>query len=198
MDFYDGQTAELWLVKDGGTVSTRDVKLSAFRDLDPNGWYAVAVGHALASGFMRGTGASAFAPDDTLTRAQLCQIIYNMAGAPKVSGAADTPWYSAAAAWCRENGVTTEASFDPEGAVSRQEAVGFLYRYAKSQGKELKEGSLDAFSDAGKVTPGLRPAMAWAVQSGIVTGRAANTLAPDGLLTRAEMAAMAMRFCTNG
>ncbi len=199
IEFYDGQTAQVWLTRNGSAVSTgraSDAALSAFHDLVLGSGYEDAVRYVLSHGIMRGTSGTTFAPDQTLTYAQLCQIIYNMAGASEMLGG--TTWYTAAMVWCQENGITLgSAEAAPNAAVSREEAAGFLYRYAAYLGKETQEGSVGAFTDADSITPELLPAVSWAVGKGILTGQTQTALEPDGSLTRAEIAEMVMRFGKN-
>lgn len=62
---------------------------------------------------MLGTDVDAgiFDPTDTLTRAQMAQILYNMAGSPAVEGSApytdceQGAWYDAAVTWCAQEGI---------------------------------------------------------------------------------------------
>ena len=51
-----------------------------------------------------------------------------------------------------------------------------------------------AYTDADSVSSWAEPAMRWAVENGIVTGVTDSTLAPQGTATRAQCAAMLMRF----
>ena len=54
--------------------------------------------------------------------------------------------------------------------------------------------SLSRYSDADKVSDWAVTAMHWAVGAGLINGRSANTLAPQGTATRAEVAAILLRF----
>ena len=66
-----------------------------------------------------------------------------------------------------------------------------LYRYA---GSPDTNGSLDNFSDASTVSSYAVNAMQWAVANGIVNG-SNGKLNPQNNATRAEVAAIIMRFC---
>ena len=66
-----------------------------------------------------------------------------------------------------------------------------LYRYA---GSPKANGSLDSFSDAASVSSYAVNAMQWAVANGIVNG-SNGKLNPKNNATRAEVAAILMRFC---
>lgn len=206
IELYDGKTVELWATKDHDSVVTgkaEPVDLSAYTDVVPDAWYQDAVRFVLANGAMRGTGEAAFTPSGPLTRAQMCQIVYNMAGAPQPSGKAEfndvvqDAWYAAPIAWCVENKIVPAEgeSFEPERLLTRQEVAEFLYRYAVSLGKDATGGSLAGFSDADQVDAGQKDAVSWAVGQGIVNGTLEGTLEPRRNVSRAEAAAMVMRFC---
>ena len=66
-----------------------------------------------------------------------------------------------------------------------------LWRYA---GEPVSSYSLGAFTDAASVSDYAETAMAWAVEHGIITGMTATTIVPQGTATRAQCAAMLMRF----
>ena len=69
-----------------------------------------------------------------------------------------------------------------------------LWRYA---GEPASDYSLSAFADADSVSGYAATAMAWAVEHGIITGVTDTTLVPQGTATRAQCAAMLMRFVEN-
>ncbi len=207
IEFYDGQTAEVSFTKNGDKVSTGNGAETApvsFTDLKDGAWYLDAVSYVAAKGIMNGVTAATFAPGDSLSRAQMCQIIYNMAGEPDVSGSPsytdipETSWYAKPAAWCCANEISvgrSDKAFEPDAPITREEVADFLYRYSIYQGKETKGGDLSSFADAGDVSSNMVEAMSWAVGREIITGKTDRTLVPGGTATRAEIAAMIMRFC---
>jgi hypothetical protein len=65
-----------------------------------------------------------------------------------------------------------------------------IYRLVKA---EKAEGNLDAFEDKALVADWAEEAMTWAVANGIVTGKSATTLDPEGNATRAEIATIYVR-----
>lgn len=99
---------------------------------------------------------------------------------------------------------TDETHFSPELDTSRAMAAtvlwqlaAILYRFAKTEGKDDTENGTEIlrFSDTGDVADWAKEAMAWAVDHGIITGKGGNLLDPQGKATRAEVAAMLMRYC---
>ena len=156
-----------------------------FADVTEGAWYADAVSYVCANGLMDGVSASEFAPDANMTRAMVWTILARIDG-ETITG---TSWAEAARAWATESGVSDGT--DPNGLVTREQLAAMLYRYA---GEPAVSGSLSAYTDADSVSEWATDAMLWATQNGIITGTTAATLAPQGAATRAQCAAMLMRF----
>ena len=91
--------------------------------------------------------------------------------------------------WAKANGVSDGTN--PEVNITREQLVAMLYRYA---GSPAANGSLDNFSDASTVSSYAVNAMQWAVANSIVNG-SNGKLNPKNNATRAEVAAILMRFC---
>ncbi|OQA08096.1 MAG: hypothetical protein BWY65_01623 [Firmicutes bacterium ADurb.Bin373] len=70
-----------------------------------------------------------------------------------------------------------------------------LHRYASHKGYDVTAAAdLSAYTDASEVSDWAETAMKWAKAEGLITGRTASTLAPEGSATRAEVAAILQRF----
>ena len=83
-----------------------------------------------------------------------------------------------------------------DGAITREQLAAMLYRYAKLMELDTSAtADLSKFQDAAQVSDYATEAMQWANASGIITGRTGKLLAPQDGATRAETAAMLMRFC---
>ncbi|MDY5972876.1 MAG: S-layer homology domain-containing protein, partial [Butyricicoccus sp.] len=65
----------------------------------------------------------------------------------------------------------------------------------RTVGCPLGAGDLSAFTDASSISDYAVTAMQWAIETGLMTGNGSGTLAPKAGATRAETAAMLMRFC---
>ena len=177
---------------------------TGYTDVAGSAWYASAVEYVSENGIMSGFTDGTFQPQGELSRAQLCQIIYNLEGAPASSGESvfsdvtASNWYAPAVLWCYENGIVTgrtETAFDPNVSITRQDVAVILYRYADYLGIETEAGDLSAFADASSVSSYAAQAMSWAVGSGLITGVTDTTLVPRGTAARAQIAAIMMRFC---
>ena len=103
-------------------------------------------------------------------------------------------WYEAGRQWSMENGISDGTNMD--GAITREQLAAMLYRYAKLMELDTSAtADLSKFQDAAQVSDYATEAMQWANASGIITGRTGKLLAPQDGATRAETAAMLMRFC---
>ena len=158
----------------------------SFDDVKPTEWYADAVRCVVEKGLMSGTGTDAFSPDGTTTRGMLMTILARYAGADTTGGA---NWYEKGMAWAQSAGISDGRA--PEAGITREQLITMLYRYADAP---EADGTLDAFADANTVSAYAADAMRWAAANGIVNG-SHSRLNPQGNATRAQAAAMLMRFC---
>ena len=171
-----------------------------FADVTEGAWYADAVSYVYANGLMDGVSASEFAPEANMTRAMLVTILWRLEGEPVVNYLmpfADVDggaWYAEAVRWAASEGIVEGVSaseFAPDAEITREQLAAILWRYA---GEPATAANLAAYTDAESVSEWATDAMLWATQNGIITGTTADTLAPQGAATRAQCAAMLMRF----
>ena len=179
-----------------------------FTDVTSGDWYYDAVVYAWENELMTGTSATTFAPGMTTSRAMLATLLYRLDGAPDLSDEnlgypyadvdADS-WYGDGVYWARLHGVVTGITseiFDPNGSITREQMAAMLYRYAQYKGYDVTgSADLSGYADADSVSDWAGYAMAWAVDSGLISGVGNNTLNPQGSATRAEIATILMRFC---
>ena len=180
-------------------------KAFPFADVAETAWYADAVRYAYENGLMNGTSAAAFDPDGTMDRAMLVTILHRQAGEPVVGNAmpfddvAAGQWYSEAVRWAAGEGIVTGTSattFAPDEPITREQFAAILYRYAQKTGADVSIGedtNILSYADALEISEYAIPAMQWACGAGIIEGSGAN-LNPQDSATRAEAAAMLMRF----
>lgn len=185
-------------------VNSNNCPSKAFTDLDITRWYHQGVDFVLETGLMRGMSDTTFAPNGTLTRAQMVTILYRLAGSPAAEG--ETPFtdvetgrfYTKAVTWAYTTGIArgmTDTQFAPYASVTREQLVTFLSRYAAGTGVEVTgEKSLDAYPDADTVSTYAKVAMAWAVDNGIILSLDGR-LAPKATATRAQAATILFRYC---
>ena len=188
----------------------------AFRDMPvPTDWAHEGLDYCIYHGYIAGTSASTVSPNGVCTRAQLVSILYRVQGEPTtVKGYElsklrapfdDVPrgqWYTDAIWWAKLMGVvsgTSATTFDPEGEITREQLAVILYNYTKqfAPGSLTATGSLAGFPDAASVSFWARTEMAWAVGNGLISGTGSGSVAyltPQGSATRAQVAAILMRF----
>ena len=177
------------------TVTPTFVKIAeqptekAFVDVEKSDWFADAVAYVTDKGLMNGTGSDTFSPNASTTRGMLMTVLARYAGEGTTGGAT---WYEKGMNWAKAKGVSDGTN--PEVNITREQLVTMLYRYA---GSPAANGSLDNFSDASTVSSYAVNAMQWAVANGIVNG-SNGKLNPQNNATRAEVAAILMRFCEMG
>ena len=157
-----------------------------FSDVDKSDWFADAVAYVTDKGLMNGTGSDTFSPNASTTRGMLMTVLARYAGEDTTGS---TPWYQKGMEWAKANGVSDGTN--PEVNITREQLVTMLYRYA---GSPKADGKLDSFSDSASVSTYAADAMQWAVANGIVNGLNGK-LNPQNNATRAEVAAILMRFC---
>ena len=157
-----------------------------FVDVEKSDWFAGAVAYVTDKGLMNGTGSDTFSPNASTTRGMLMTVLARYAGEDTTGS---TPWYQKGMEWAKANGVSDGTN--PEVNITREQLVTMLYRYA---GSPKADGKLDSFFDAASVSTYAENAMQWAVANGIVNG-SNGKLNPQDNATRAEVAAILMRFC---
>ena len=178
-----------------------------FNDVKSGDWFYDAITDIAAKGLMNGTGdGTSFSPNAQLTRGMAATVLYRMSGettgvaaeaAKTFSDVDANQWYAAAVDWASDNGIVkgSAGKFSPNANITRQDMATMLYRYAQYKKADVtKTNDLVAFKDKGSVSSYAAEGMQWAVGTGIVTGRTADTLAPKAQLSRAEFATMLSRY----
>ena len=166
-------------------VTFTDSDALPFTDVSAGQWFYDAVAYVYTNGMMEGDSATTFNPDGTMTRAMFWAVLGRIDGAT-ITG---TNWAEQARDWAMAEGVSDGT--DPNGLVTREQMVTMLWRYA---GEPESSASLSAYTDADSVSDWAETAMRWAIDEGIITGMTDTTLVPQGTATRAQCAAIFMRF----
>lgn len=164
-----------------------------FNDVSANDWFASAVDYVTGKGMMNGTAANTFSPKANTTRGMLMTVLARHAGEDTTGGSV---WYEKGMNWAKANGVSDGTN--PQVNITREQLAAMLYRYAQNKKYDVSGAkSLDGYTDAQSVSSYAVPALQWANAAGVVTGKSGSKLDPKGYATRAEVAAMLMRFCEN-
>lgn len=177
-----------------------------FNDVSANDWFASAVDYVTGKGMMNGTADNTFSPKANTTRGMVVTVLYRLENQSSTSAASFTDvasgaYYANAVAWANANGIVSgygSGKFGPNDKVTREQLAAILYRYAQYKKYDVSgANSLDGYTDVQSVSSYAVPALQWANAAGVVTGKSGSKLDPKGNATRAEVAAMLMRFCEN-
>ncbi len=178
-----------------------------FDDIDQGSWYLEAVQFVYSHGLFKGVSGSRFAPDENVSRAMFVTVLSRLAAIDSTQFTTNSfadvqadAWYGPAVGWAATNALVGGYSpqiFGSQDYISREQMVLILYRYAGWAGLKLNvltEERLSDYQDVAVLSPWAFEAMTWAVSSGIINGKQGNCLDPQGMTTRAEVAAILQRF----
>lgn len=181
-------------------VTASAAQLEDMTDVPENAWYSDSVAYCLENNYMVGVSATRFQPDGAITRASMAQVLYNLEGQPQViaenpfSDVREDAWYYSAVLWARSANITSGTStttFSPNTPITREQVATMFSNYARythSYGQQVDQAILDRFTDRNLIAGYARESVAWAVQSGLMSGTSTTTFAPRGTCTRAQMA----------
>lgn len=185
-----------------------DPPAEGFTDLEGH-WAKDAVLQAQALGFMNGTSATTFSPEDTMTRAMFVTVLYRFetllsgqapasGGGTAFSDVAQDAYYADAVAWGSSAGIvngTGGSRFSPDDTCTREQSVELMRRYVEKRPHATPERQyLGNFSDSTAISAYARLAMSWAVGAGLINGVSRSELAPRSGMTRAQFAVLALRL----
>lgn len=166
-----------------------------FNDVSANDWFASAVDYVTGKGMMNGTAANTFSPKANTTRGMLMTVLARHAGEDTTGGSV---WYEKGMNWAKANGVSDGTN--PQVNITREQLAAMLYRYAQNKKYDVSVGedtNILSYTDAQTISQYAIPAIQWACGAGVMNGKSGSKLDPKGYATRAEVAAMLMRFCEN-
>ena len=179
---------------------------TTFPDVASSDWFAAAVDFVSANGLMTGSG-GVFAPNNSLTRAMIAQVLFNMDGAATAGTSSTFPdvntgdWYIGAVSWASSQNLMSgysNGNFGPNDAITREQLAVVLYNFARAKGYDtLASGQIEGFADGHTVSDWSAEAVRWAVGSGLLSGKSGGRLDPSGIATRAEVAQILMIFHQN-
>ena len=172
---------------------------TGFSDVGADSWYAEAAVYCRDNGLMSGTSATTFSPDTPMTRAMLAAVLYRLEGSPAVTGAdsftdtTDGAWYADAVLWASQNGIVSGYGgglFGTNDPITREQLATILWRYSDSPSADAG----NSFADESAISSWADTAVDWARSNGYINGMEGNRFAPKGQATRAQVAAILMRY----
>lgn len=175
-----------------------------FADVKEQHWAKEAIQYVYSKDLMNGSKDGAFEPEAELSRAMLVTILYRLEGAPAAAGhntftdVTDRDWFTNAVLWASSNNLVSgygDGKFGANDAITREQLASILMRYSQyKQYDTNKKANLNGFADKGQISSWAESSVAWAKAEGLLNGRTAANIAPQGEVTRAETAAILMRY----
>ena len=176
-----------------------------FTDVSAEHWAYDDIVSAYRAGILTGTASDTFSPELTFSRGMLVTVLYRLEGEPETTAStfedvsADA-YYADAVAWAEANDLVngySASQFGPDDAISREQMAAILYRYAAYKGYDTTvsaDADLDGYADTAEISEGFEDVILWANDKGYLNGVSADMLAPQGTTTRAQAAAILVRF----
>ena len=160
-----------------------------FADVAEDYWAVEEITWAYENGYMNGVSAERFAPGSTVTRQQLWMVLARLTEFNPSN-------MTEAQHWAVESKISDGSN--PGGALTRQQMVTILYRWAQQMGYDVSgRADLSAFPDNASVAAYATEPMTWAIAEGIISGTTEGLLNPAGTATRAQFAVILYRFFEN-
>lgn len=182
----------------GGRSTEIQIEISGFSDMADH-WAREYAEYLLQAGITNGVSATEYGPSLLMKRADFILMLYRAAGQPGYDDDGnfdDVPpdvYYTKALAWAKASGIADagdDNSFDPQAALTRQDAFTFTYRALGILNKEYADGAgedLAGFPDADSLAEYAVIPTATLIKLGVVEGMN-GILSPLTTLTRAQMA----------
>lgn len=187
-----------------------------FSDVLKGKWYVDDVQYLYDRRIVLGAG-NQFTPNGPITKAALITALYRLEGLPeitddtaceKLKDVSANTWYTDAVCWAYHEKITVEDTdtntLGVNTPLTREQMAVFLYRYARYKGLDITQsGDLSGLLEADQVRAYGKDEVKWAVGAGLMeglqskdkTGAVVYNLAPGAYATKAQMAAILMKFC---
>lgn len=207
---YEGkQAVALSSVAGSGTFAVVSSAPWSFDDAQGH-WAQASIGDLAARRMAGGTAPGMFEPDRSITRAEFAAIAVKTLGLEGTGTTALTfqdvsaaDWYAGYLASAYEFGLISgfeDGTVRAQEEISRQQAMAILARAMTLTGlpaditDEEVNSLLASFEDADGIADYAKTAIAASVKAGLVSGRSSTEIAPDALMTRAEVATIIQKL----
>ena len=175
-----------------------------FVDVKENDWFYDAVRYAEENGLFSGMTETTFEPNMPITRGMLVTVLWRSESEPVVNylmtfdDVGQDTYYGEAIRWASSEGIVkgySAAEYAPDKLISREELAAIMHRFANYKKLDTSaKGDLAQFIDQAQIAAWARGNVEWAVGYGLLTGKDDGRIDPQGSATRAETAAILMRF----
>lgn len=156
-----------------------------------------------------GVGGNNFDPNRDITRAEFAAIMVRALGlAPDASqntfsDVSDSKWYSGYVGTAASYGIITGTDVDtfaPNAKITREQAMTMVARAMAITGLDATAAGMDAsaalagYADTAKISSYAQAGITACLNTGVVTGKTADTISPKNNITRAEVAVIIERL----
>lgn len=199
-------------------VIDESVRLHKFSDLKTSFWGYEDIRRCIGSGILVGISENKFSPLGNMTRAEFCQMLYNIYKDDSVlnpktqvtfSDIKESDWYYQAVTACANAGIIVgyEGKFDPKGVITRQDAAIMMMNiiYGDEYISSLDfESTVASAREQGFASTDIETASDYAKNSmaaavGIIySGDDKGNLYPAKEITRAECSSMMSQYFFKG
>ncbi|MGM9536766.1 MAG: leucine-rich repeat protein [Candidatus Onthomonas sp.] len=163
-----------------------------FTDVKESEYYYDAVLWAYENGIASGVTSTTFRPEASCTRGQMVTFLWRAMGEPEPETAEnpftdvkENEYYYKPVLWAYENGIAsgiTSTTFQPNAAVTRGQAVTFLWRAEGTPSASVA----NPFTDV-KDSEYYFEAVLWAYENGITSGATETLFKPAAACTRGQV-----------
>lgn len=153
---------------------------------------------------IKGMTDTMYMPEHRITRAEFASLLVRALGlkekaTDQFSDVKAHHWFAGAVGAAAEAGLVngvSDASFDPNENITREQMAVMLSRALQLAGQDVAEHTslLSRFEDQGMISEWAQQSVSQSIQVGIINGKSATLFAPQDDATRAEAAVMLKRF----
>ena len=193
------------------SIGISPASAKTFSDVPDTHWAYEPINTVSNEKLMIGRDQGLFAPDELTTRAEFASVLYNLTTESNLTKNRNTElanslvdvssadWFYEAVSWAYSRGLIedTNGYFNPNEPISREDMAVATYEFLKRycDGKFVLDDSYNEFIDNDMFSSeAARGKVFILVNNGILAGRRNGYLDPQGALTRAETATMAIRI----
>ena len=170
-----------------------------------NHWAKADIDFVASRGLLFGTSETTFAPDGSMTRGMFVTALGRLVGidaaahqAGKFTDVPSTAYYAPYVNWAASVGIvsgTSDTTFAPDQAISRQQMATIIMNYVKAVGYELPKVHTEVtFADNANIASWAKDTVKATQMAGILMGKDNNQFNPTGTATRAEASAVLRRI----
>lgn len=179
------------------TGKAQEINKNIFDDIDDVEWAKDAIVYLAERKIVNGVGAGKFAPNDTVTRAEMAKMISGVFLTEEQSGenpfgdVSDADWSFEFIKKAYASGIITgydDGTFRPDDEITRQDAAVMLYRAAKKFNIEFYAEITKSFVDENEFADYAKEAISNMYNMGFINGVGDNRFAPNEKTTRAQTA----------